>query len=165
VWAAGDVTGSPQYVYVAAAQGTLAADNALTGAGRRIDYRAVPRVTFTSPAIAAVGLTEAQGVAAGHNTMTSVLPLTHVTRAIVDRDTRGVIKLVADQDTDRLLGVHVLAASAGDVIQAAVYALAAGFTTAQVADTWAPYLTMGEGLKLAAQGLRRDVTKLSCCAA
>ncbi|MGH9248875.1 MAG: dihydrolipoyl dehydrogenase family protein, partial [Acidimicrobiales bacterium] len=60
VWAAGDVTASPQYVYVAAAQGTLAADNALTGAGRRIDNRAVPRVTFTSPAIAAVGFTEAQ---------------------------------------------------------------------------------------------------------
>jgi mercuric reductase len=121
-------------------------------------------VTFTSPAMAAVGLTEAEAIAAGHNPLTSVLPLVHVPQAIVNRDTRGVIKLVADRATDRLLGVHVLADGAGDVVQAAVYALAAGLTTAQLAETWAPYLTMTEGLKLAAQGLHRDITKLSCCA-
>jgi len=165
VWAAGDVTPSPQYVYVAAAQGALAADNALSEAGRRFDDRFIPRVTFTSPAIAAVGLTEAEAFAAGHSPLTSLLPLAHVPRAIVDRDTRGLVKLVADRHTDRLLGVHLLANSAGEVIQAATYALAAGFTTAQLADMWAPYLTMAEGLKLAAQGVRRDITKLSCCAA
>jgi mercuric reductase len=96
--------------------------------------------------------------------VTSPLPLAHVPRAIVDRDIRGLVKLVAARHTDRLLGVHLLASNAGEVIQAAVYALTAGFTTAQLADTWAPYLTMGEGLKLAAQAIRRDVTKLSCCA-
>ncbi len=164
VWAAGDITPSPQYVYLAAAQGALAAENALSEAGRRFDGRFIPRVTFTSPAIAAVGLTEAEASVAGHNVVTSPLPSAHVPRAIVDRDIRGLVKLVADRHTDRLLGVHLLANNAGEVIQAAVHALTAGFTTAQLADTWAPYLTIGEGLKLAAQAIRRDVTKLSCCA-
>ncbi|HZA75902.1 MAG TPA: mercury(II) reductase [Acidimicrobiales bacterium] len=165
VWAAGDVTASPQFVYVAAAQGALVADNAIGGAGRRLDYTTLPRVTFTTPQVAAVGLTDAEAAAAGHDVVTSVLPLAHVPRAIVNRDTRGLIKLVADGATDRLLGVHVLADGAGEVIQAGVYALMAGLTVAQVADAFHPYLTMAEGLKLAAQTFTRDVARLSCCAA
>lgn len=87
-------------------------------------------------------------------------------RALINRDTRGLIKLVADTGTGRLLGVHVLADGAGDVIGAAVYALAAQLTVQQLATTWSPYyLTMAEGLKLAAQTYTRDVSKLSCCAA
>jgi mercuric reductase len=165
VWAAGDVTTSPQFVYVAAAEGALAADNAVGGAGRPLDLRTVPSVTFTAPQIAAVGLTEAEATAANHDVVTSVLPLDAVPRAIVNRDTRGLIKLVADRRTDRLLGVHVLADGAGDVIQTGVYALMAGLTTADIAAAFHPYLTMAEGLKLAAQTFTRDVAKLSCCAA
>ncbi len=165
VWAAGDVTATPQFVYVSAAEGALAADNAIAGAGRRLDYTTLPRVTFTNPQMAAVGLTEAEARAAGHQVATSVLPLEHVPRAIVNRDTRGVIKLVADAATDRLLGVHVAAEGAGEVIQAGVYALMAGLTTTKMAGAFHPYLTMAEGLKLAAQTFHRDVAKLSCCAA
>ncbi|MGH9137985.1 MAG: mercury(II) reductase [Acidimicrobiales bacterium] len=164
-WAAGDVTPSPQFVYVAAAQGALVADNAVSGATRRLDYTALPRVTFTTPQVAAVGLTEAEAAAAGHDVATAILPLDHVPRAIVSRDTRGLVKLVADRQSDLLLGVHVLAPGAGDVVQAGVYALMAGLTVADVAGAFHPYLTMAEGLKLAAQTFHRDVAKLSCCAA
>ena len=164
VWAAGDVTASPQFVYVAAAEGALAAANALGGAQAATE-RAVPRVTFTTPPVAAVGATEAEAVAAGFDVTTAVLPLAHVPRATVNGDTRGLIKLVADRSTGRLIGVHVLGDGAGDVIQAGVYALMAGMTTAAMAEAYHPYLTMAEGLKLAAQAFSRDVTRLSCCAA
>lgn len=165
IWAAGDVTGHPQYVYVAAAHGAVVVDNAFDGAGRSVDYRALPAVTFTSPSLATVGLTEADAQAQGYDCECRVLSLQNVPRAIVNRDTRGAIKLVAERGTGRLLGAHVLAAGAGDVIAAAVYLLANKMTVQQVAQLWSPYLTMAEGLKLAAQTFTRDVTKLSCCAA
>jgi mercuric reductase len=169
IWAAGDVTGHPQFVYVAGAHGTLAADNAFDGvergsAGRTLDYHHLPRLTFTSPAIAAAGLTEAQAVEQGYAPESRVLPLAYVPRALVNRDTRGLIKLVAEPGTGRLLGAHVIADGAGEVIATAVYALANEMTVHQMADLWCPYLTMAEGLKLAAQTFTRDVAKLSCCA-
>jgi len=165
VWAAGDVTGAPQFVYVAAAQGTLVADNALTGTARSLDYATLPRVTFTSPQIASVGLTDQQAVAAGYRCSCRVLPLEYVPRAIVNRDTRGLVKLVADRDTDRLLGAHILADAAGELITTAVHALDNRMTITQLAQTWTPYLTMAEALKLAAQTFTRDVSQLSCGAA
>jgi mercuric reductase len=165
VFAAGDVTGAPQFVYVAAAQGTLAADNALTEAHREMDYGALPRVTFTSPNIASVGLTDEQARAVGHTCECRVLELEHVPRARVNLDTRGLIKIVADRSDGRVLGLHALAENAGDVILAGVYAVRFGLTVGDLAETWAPYLTMAEGVKLAAQAFTRDVSALSCCAA
>jgi mercuric reductase len=94
-----------------------------------------------------------------------VLPLAHVPRALVNRDTRGLIKLVADADTGALLGVHMVADDAGEVIAAAGYALAASMTVAQLAGAWCPYLTITESLRLAAQSYTRDISQLSCCAA
>jgi mercuric reductase len=165
IWAAGDVTGAAQYVYVAGAHGTMIIDNAFDQAGRRVDYTHLPRVTFTSPAIAAVGLTHAQAVARGIDCDSRVLPLSYLPRALVNRDTRGLVKLVAERGNGQVRGVHAIADGAGDVIAAAVYALQADMTVQQMADTWSPYLTMAEGLKLAAQTFTRDVAKLSCCAA
>lgn len=164
IWAAGDVTGGPQFVYVAAAQGTLVADNALSGAQRTLDYTTLPRVIFTSPAVASVGMTDAQAADAGIHCDCRVMPMGYVSRAVVNRDTRGLVKLVAAADTGRLLGVHVVAENAGEVITAATYALTASMTVEQLAHTWAPYLTMAESLKLAAQAYTTDVAKLSCCA-
>src|SRR6266700_1671552 len=165
VWAAGDVTGAPQFVYVAAAHGALAADNALHGAGRTVDDTGLPRVTFTAPQLAGAGLTEQAARAAGYQVHTAVLPLAVVPRALVNRDTRGLVKLVADQPSGRLLGATVAADGAGDVIQASVLAIRAGLTTGELAGTFHPYLTMAEALKLAAQTFTRDVERLSCCAA
>jgi mercuric reductase len=164
IWAAGDVAGGPQLVYVAASHGGLVVDNAFGSAGRVLDFRQLPRVTFTSPQIASVGLTDARAVEAGYRCDCRVLPLAHVPRAVANCDTRGLIKLVADGDTGRLLGAHVLADGAGEVIAAAVHAVKAGVTVTELADTWYAYLTMAEGLKLAAQTFTRDVSKLSCCA-
>jgi mercuric reductase len=164
IWAAGDVTGHPQFVYVAGAHGAVVADNAFDEAGRTLDYRHLPRVTFTSPNIAAVGLTDAQAVAQGLRCICRVLPLEHVPRALVNRDTRGLVKIVAERGSGRIVGVHAIAHNAGDVIAAGVYAVKAGMTVDEMADTWAPYLTMAESLKLAAQTFTRDVSKLSCCA-
>ncbi len=165
IWAAGDVTGAPQFVYVAAAHGTLVADNALDQAGRTLDYRHLPRVIFTSPQLAAVGLTDAQAAQHGIACTCRVLPLAHVPRALVDRDTRGLVKIVAERPSGRVLGVTMVADGAGDAILAAVYAVRLGMTIGELAGTWAPYLTLGEGLKLAAQTFTRDITELSCCAA
>lgn len=165
IWAAGDVIGGPQFVYTAATQGSVVAENALNGANRTLDYTSLPRVTFTSPAIASVGLTDAQAIKAGFTCDCRTLPLEYVPRALANRDTRGLIKLVVDAATGRLLGAHVIAEGAGEVITAAVYAIDAGLTVDQIAHTWTPYLTMAEGLKLAAQSYSRDVAKLSCCAA
>ncbi|WP_067620402.1 mercury(II) reductase [Alicyclobacillus acidiphilus] len=164
VYAAGDVTLGPQFVYVAAYEGALAAENALGGEQRKVDLTVVPAVTFTMPAIATVGMTEAQARSKGYEVLTSVLPLEAVPRALVNRDTAGVIKLVADARTRKLLGVHVVAENAGDVIYAGVLAVKFGLTIEDLKSTLAPYLTMAEGLKLAALTFDKDVAKLSCCA-
>ena len=165
IWAAGDVTGHPQFVYVAAHEGNLAARNAITGSDFKVDFRALPRVIFTSPTVAAVGLTDEQVSQQGIACECRVLPMSAVPRALVNRDTRGFVKIVAEAATGRILGATVVADGAGDVIQAAIYAVQFGLTTEQVASTWAPYLTFAEGFKLAAQTFKRDVSKLSCCAA
>ena len=165
VFAAGDVTGGPQFVYTAAAQGSIAAENALTGSHRKMDYLGLPSVIFTSPSLASAGVTEAEALAAGHKCDCRTLELTNVPRAIVNRDTRGAIKLVADAQSRKILGVHAVADNAGELMLAATYAIKFGLTVEDVAGTWAPYLTMSEGLKLVAQSFNADVKKLSCCAA
>lgn len=164
IWAAGDVTGHPQFVYVAGAHGSLAVDNAFTGADRTLDYTHLPRVTFTTPNIAAVGMTDEQATAAGIRCDCRVLPLQYVPRALVNRDTRGFVKIVADADTGIIVGVTAVAQAAGELAAAAVYILNAGMTVEQVTDLWCPYLTMTEGIKIAAQSFTTDVSKLSCCA-
>jgi len=165
VWAAGDVTGHPQFVYVAAYEGNMAARNALEGADLKVDFTAMPRVIFTGPTVAAAGLTDEHANAQGIECECRVLPLSAVPRALVNRDTRGFVKIVAERKTGRIIGATVVADGAGDVIQAAVYAIQFGLTTHQVASTWSPYLTVAEAFKLAAQTFTRDVSKLSCCAA
>jgi mercuric reductase len=165
VFGAGDVTGAPQFVYVSAYEGALAVDNALLGAGHRTDFTGLPRVTFTTPQVASAGLTEAQARDAGWDVATSLLPLEVVPRALVNRETRGLVKLVAEASTGRLLGASMLADGAADAIQAAVLSIRHGITTAELATTFHPYLTMVEALKLSSQAFTRDVAKLSCCAA
>lgn len=165
IFAAGDVTLGPQYVYVAAYQGGLVADNALKGTSRPSDLTALPGVIFTNPQIATVGLTEAQARAAGHEVKTAMLPIDAVPRAQVNYEDIGVFKLVADAATDRVLGAHVVAGNAGDVVYAATLAVKHGLTVADLVESFAPYLTMAEGLKLGALAFDRDVSRLSCCAA
>ena len=163
-YAAGDVTGRDQFVYMAAYGAKLAALNALNGDSLAYDNTAMPWVVFTDPQVAGLGLNDTAARAAGFVTKTSVVPLDHVPRALAARDTRGLIKLVADAETDRLLGAQILAPEGADSIQTMVLAIKFGMTTKELSETIFPYLTTVEGLKLAAQGFVKDVAKLSCCA-
>jgi mercury(II) reductase len=164
IYAAGDVTGRDQFVYMAAYGAKLAAKNALNGDSLIYDNRAMPEVVFTDPQVARVGFTEAQAKAAGHEVATSVLSLDNVPRAIAARDTRGLIKLVANGNSCKLLGAHILAPEGSDSIQSVALAIKAGMTAEQLGETIFPYLTTVEGLKLAAQAFNKDVKMLSCCA-
>lgn len=164
IYAAGDVTGGDQFVYMAAYGAKLAAKNAIGGNKHHYDNSAMPAVVFTDPQAASVGLTEAQARKAGHDVKVSLLPLDQVPRALAARDTRGLIKLIADVGTDKLIGAHLLAPEGGDTIQSAVLAIKYGMTTADLGATIFPYLTTVEGLKLAAQTFGKDVKFLSCCA-
>lgn len=163
-YAAGDVTGRDQFVYMAAYGAKLAAKNALNSDSLIYDNRAMPAVVFSDPQIGSVGLTEAQARAAGFRVKTSILALEHVPRALAARDTRGLIKLVADEHSRELLGAHILAPEGADSIQTAAIALRCRLTIDDLAEAIFPYLTTVEGLKLAAQTFDKDVSKLSCCA-
>lgn len=159
------MTGHRGFVYVAASHGALAVENAFNDARGEVEYRNLPRVTFTSPQVAAVGMTDKQANAAGIRCRCQVLPLEYVPRALVNRDTRGFIKIVADSDTGRIVGITAVARDAGEIAAAGVYILEAATTVQQVAGMWSPYLRMAEGIKIAAKSFTTDVSKLSCCAA
>ncbi len=163
VYAAGDCTSLPQYVYVAAAAGTRAAVN-MTGGEATLDLSVLPRVVFTDPQVAAVGMTEAEARAQDRAVESRTLELAHVPRALAAFDTRGFIKLVADAETGRLLGAQVLAREGGEIIQTVALAIGQGMTVREIADQLFPYLTLSEGLKLCAQTFDKDITELSCCA-
>ena len=163
IFAAGDCTDQPQFVYVAAAAGTRAAIN-MTGGDTALDLSTMPAVVFTDPQIATVGLTEADAQARGIATDSRTLTLDNVPRALANFDTRGFIKIVAEAGSGRMLGVQAVAPEAGELIQTAVMALRARMTVQELAQQLFPYLTMVEGLKLAAQTFNQDVTQLSCCA-
>ena len=164
IYAAGDVTGRDEYVYMAAYGAKLAAENALEGNGRRYDSRTMPEVVFTDPQVASVGLTEAKARQAGYNVKAMTVALDQVPRALAARDTRGLIKLVAEAETGLLLGAHILAPEGSDSIQAAVLAIKHRLTVKDLAETLFPYLTTVEGMKLAALSFGKDVALLSCCA-
>ncbi|MDQ7728827.1 mercury(II) reductase [Halomonas sp. SpR8] len=163
IYAAGDCTDQPQFVYVAAAGGSRAAVN-MTGGEATLDLSAMPGVMFTDPQVATAGLTEAEALKRGFSVDTRVLDLENVPRALVNFDTHGFIKMVADRDSGRLLGMQAVTAEAGELIQTAVMALRTGMTVQAIGDELFPYLTMVEGLKLCAQTFTKDVKQLSCCA-
>ena len=163
-YAAGDVTGRDQYVYMAAYGAKLAAENALGQAPRRYDATAMPEIVFTQLQVAHVGLSEAQARDAGYQVRSVRLDLTALPRALAARDTDGFIKLVAEAGTLRLLGAQILAPEGADTIQTAALAIKQKMTVTDLAETVFPYLTTVEGLKLAALGFSRDIHKLSCCA-
>jgi mercuric reductase len=163
IYAAGDCTDQPQFVYVAAAAGSRAAINML-GGETTLSLDVMPAVVFTDPQVATVGYSEAQAQHAGLETDSRTLTLDNVPRALANFDTRGFIKLVAEAGSGRLLGVQAVAADAGELIQSAALAIRARMTVQELADQLFPYLTMVEGLKLAAQTFTKDVKQLSCCA-
>lgn len=161
VYAAGDCTDMPQQVYVAAAAGIRAVTN-MMGGRVSLDPSLIPAVIFTDPQVAAVGLTEAQAKLCGLAVHSRTLGLEHVPRALANLDTRGFIKLVADKNHGRVLGAHLLAPHAGELIQSACLAIQHKMTVRELCEQLHPSLTIGEGLTLCAQSFYRDVAPLPC---
>ena len=163
IYAAGDCTDQPQFVYVAAAAGSRAAIN-MTGGKVTLDLTAMPAVVFTDPQVATVGLSENEAHLKGIETDSRTLSLDNIPRALCNFDTRGFIKLVAEVGSGRIIGVQAVAPEAGELIQTAALAIRNRMTVQELADQLFPYLTMVEGLKLVAQTFTKDVKQLSCCA-
>ncbi|GAC1482049.1 MAG: mercury(II) reductase [Ktedonobacteraceae bacterium] len=169
IWAAGDVIGreteSQMATPVGAHDGKIAAHNALSGeTPREVDHRVIPRAIFTDPQIAVVGLTDEEANAAGIECECNTIPLSVVPRAGAIRDTRGVIKMVLERSTRRVLGVSMLGANASEVIHEAAMAMRFGATSDDFIDMIHVYPTMAEALKIVAISFTKDVNRLSCCA-
>lgn len=164
VYAAGDVVLTPQFVSVAAAAGRIAARNALLGENRPFDLSAVPAVLFTDPQLATVGLTRAQATAAGYDLRTGFAPAEAIARERVNFQPYGGVLVLADRESGRLLGAQAVASAAGELIDAAVLAIAHRLTLDDLREHLAPYLTCAEGLRLAALAASQDIARLSCCA-
>ena len=164
IYAAGDVTNTPPFVYTAATEGNTAVNNAFSLSKSSIDYSSLPWVVFTDPQIAGAGMDEIEAEAKGIPFEVSKLDLKHVPRALAAQDTRGFIKLIRNTETDKLIGARVIAPEGGELIQQLSMAIKFGITVKDLAESFYPYLTLGEGIKLAAITFGKDVSKLSCCA-
>jgi len=164
IYAAGDVTITPAFVYTAATEGSTAVNNAFSSTKTSIDYSSLPWVVFTDPQIAGAGIDEIEAEKKEIPFEVSKLDLIHVPRALAAQDTRGFIKLIRNTETDKLIGARVVALEGGELIQQLSMAIKFGITVKDLAESFYPYLTLGESVKLAAITFGKDVSKLSCCA-
>ena len=168
IWAAGDVidahTGSQMATPVGAHDGGIVASNALDGAHRKADHAIIPRVIFTDPQVAVVGMTDKGANAARYHCWCNTIPMRLVPRAGAIHDPRGIAKMVIDADTDKVLGVSLVMRDAGEVIHEAAMGLRLGATIHDFIDMIHVYPTMAEALKIVAISRYKDPEKLSCCA-
>ncbi len=171
IWAAGDIigaqTGSQMATPVGARDGGIVAENAFSPPDeqlRRVDHRVIPRTIFTDPQVGVVGMTEEEAIVAGHRCWCNTVPMELVPRAGAIRDMRGVIKMVADDDTGAVLGVSMVGVNAGEVIHEAAMALRFRATIDDYIDLIHVYPTMAEALKIVAISRYKDPARLSCCA-
>ncbi len=163
VWAAGDVIGEPMLETIAAKEGATAAENALQGTHKKIDFLPVPRAVFTSPQVASVGLTEKEAEEGGYECACRTVEMSKVPKAVTIRETRGLIKMVAEAKTGRVLGVHILADNAADIIHEGVLAVKYKLTIDDLIDTVHVFPTLAESTKLVAISFRKNLDELSCC--
>jgi len=164
IYAIGDCTNTPAFVYTAAAEGKTAALNAIENAEVSTDYKGLPWVVFTDPQIAGAGIDETEAESTGIPFETATISLADVPRAIAALDTRGFIKLIRNPESDELLGIRVVAPDGGELVMQVSLAIKYGIKTEELANTMFPYLTLSEGVKLAAITFNKDVKELSCCA-
>lgn len=163
VYAAGDVIGDPMLETTAAREGSLVVRNAFGDERESIDYAEVPKVVYTSPEVASVGVTEAEYMAE-HGTCTCrTIDVADLPKARAVGDDRGLVKVVKHHETDAVVGVHAVAQRAADMITEATLAVAYGLTVDEVIDTVHPFPTFSEAIKRACQAFRRDVTVMACC--
>lgn len=169
IFAAGDVIGrgtkSQMATPVGSHDGGIAAHNALSeDEPLRVNHRVIPRAIFTDPQVSIVGLTEEQAIAEGHPCWCNTVPMSLVPRAGAIRDTRGIIKMVANDKTEEVLGVSMVGPNAGEVIHEAAMGLRFRARIRDFIDLLHVYPTMAEALKIVAISRFKDPAKLSCCA-
>ena len=165
IFAAGDVIGKPMLETAAAKEGYIAAENALAHRGLKMDYRAVPHAVFTNPAVASVGPTDAQANADGRvRCACNTILLKQVPKPLIVEDTRGLVKIVAEAESHKILGLHLLASLAPEMIHVGVLAVKHALTLEDIIDTVHVFPTHSEAIKLAALSFFEDIDKLSCCA-
>ncbi|MGQ0797432.1 MAG: FAD-dependent oxidoreductase, partial [Methanobacteriota archaeon] len=165
IFAGGDVIGKPMLETTAAKEGYIAAENALASRGLKMDYRAVPHAVFTNPAVASVGPTDAEANASGTvRCACNTVLLEKAPKPVIVEDTRGLVKIVAEAESHKILGVHILASLAPDMIHEGVLAVKHALTLEDIIDTVHVFPTHSEAIKLAALSFFEDVDKLSCCA-
>jgi len=165
IWAAGDVTGHMQIATVGAREAVVAVDDMFNqGCGCTINYLNAPMAVFTDPEVGIVGHTEESARKAGFDVIANCIPVSSIAKAHITGHTSGVIKMIADRSSGRLLGVHLACHRGAEMINEAALALQMRATVEDLAETMHVYPSIGEGLKLCAQGFSRDIGKLSCCA-
>jgi mercuric reductase len=163
IFAAGDCTGRLPLETVAAKEGSMAAENALSGSQRTINYDHVPSAVFTNPQVAAVGLTEAQEMERFSACSCRTIYMDTVPKALAINEDRGVFKMVIHPENGKVLGVHIVSPHAADLIHEATLAVKFGLTVHDIIDTVHVFPTLSEGIKRAAQAFTRDVSTMSCC--
>jgi pyruvate/2-oxoglutarate dehydrogenase complex dihydrolipoamide dehydrogenase (E3) component len=154
IWSLGDVNGGAMFTHRATYDGPIVALNTVQDAGRTVDYRVVPRAIFTQPALASVGLTEREAVAAGHEVKTGVAYFKHSGRARAIGETEGLLKFVADAQSGELLGGHILGPHADDLIHQVVTAMYNNGTAESLYKTIHIHPTLSEMVRDAAKKLR-----------
>lgn len=165
IWAAGDVTGRMMIATVGAREGIVAVDDMFNpGCGCAMDYLVAPMAIFTDPEVGVVGHTVESARQSGFDTISNSMPVSAIPKAHVTGHTKGIVKMVADRVTGRLLGVHLVSHRGAELINEAALALHQRATVSDLAATMHVYPSIGEGLKLCAQGFNRDISRLSCCA-
>ena len=165
IWAAGDIIGEPMLETVAAKEGSIAAHNAFSKktSKRKMDFMAVPHAIFTMPQVASVGMTDIEANQRGFTCSCNSIPMSSVAKAGIVGDTRGLVKLVIDNETKRVLGVHILSSLAADMIHEGALIVKFKLTIDDIIDTVHIFPTMSEAIKLAAQSFYKDIDKMSCC--
>ncbi|MCI0693694.1 mercury(II) reductase [candidate division KSB1 bacterium] len=163
IYAAGDVIGPPFLETIAAKEGNFAAQNALKKAKKTINFDEVPHAVFTSPEVAAVGLTEAEYMRRYKYCYCKTIDFTRLPKALAIKDTRGVIKMVIHHEKRTVMGVHICAPLAADMIHEATLAVKFGLTIDDIIDMVHVFPTFSEAIKLVAQSFVTDIGKMSCC--
>jgi mercuric reductase len=152
IWAAGDVTAVFQLTPIAQYQARIAVDDMFSTNGAvRADYAALPSAIFTDPEVGAVGLTEDEAAEQELDFETVSHPITSVTRSTYTDTKRGVYKIVFDRGSRRVLGLHVVARNAGDIVQGFAVAMRLGATVDDLARSHHAFPTLAEGVKAAAE--------------
>ncbi|GJQ43422.1 MAG: mercury(II) reductase [Ignavibacteriales bacterium UTCHB2] len=164
IYSAGDVTGEYLFVYSAAYEGSLAVENMFGKNVVKKDYSVFPWTIFTDPQVAGVGMDENQAYENKIDYEVSTIQLADVPRSLAARNTKGFIKLIRNKENDKLIGARILASEGSELLMEISLAIKYGITIKELKQMFHPYLTLSEGVKIAAISFDKDVKKLSCCA-